>query len=201
MPSGERTHSACWRRRPADANFSVRRVSSRFRRSPWKFVAAECRDQHAASMRSPETQQIALAQLPQRTHTRRRNEPARQRRQSSCLPSDDRRRLPWRGAFRSRPFRDPATPRADSRHDRLAEPRMRGDPTHIRQLPAHSDRHDLARPARATSDIRPRIPKFSISQRASRIFSARARAAGSFLTIGAPRLSGGSGLVARSAGR
>ena len=124
--------------------------------------------------------QIALAPGRSRTHTRGANEQAKR------VPRHSRRHLHRRGSFRGGPFRDSATARADSRCDWVTEPRMRGHAPNVRQLPAHAERNDLARAAGAAGGIRSHLCHFSVSQRAPRLFSARTRAAGSFLTIGAP---------------
>ena len=52
--SGERTPVACWRVHSAFANFSKMSMLLMPASPQGKFVAAECADQHAASVRSPE---------------------------------------------------------------------------------------------------------------------------------------------------
>ena len=130
--------------------------------------------------RLQKNRQIALAPGLSRSHTRGANEQAKRVPRHSC------RHLHRRGSFRGGPFRDSATARADSRCDWVTEPRMRGHAPNVRQLPAHAERNDLARAAGAARGIRSHLCHFSVSQRAPRLFSARTRAAGSFLTIGAP---------------
>src|SRR6266478_4909887 len=61
---------------------------------------------------------------------------------------------------------------------------MRRHAAHLGQLSTHADRFDFGRSADAASGVCPRFRQFPLRQRAPRVFSARARAAGSFLTIG-----------------
>ena len=148
-----------------------------------------------SSLRRP-LLQIALALDRRRTQTRRRNEPAPLWWQSGSA-RDRRRGLPRRSSFRGGPFGDSAIARADPRHDRRAKPRMRGHAPHVRQLPAHAERSHFASSADCAGSIFSFPFQFSASQRAPRVFSARARAAGRFLTIGVPRPRRGNGGLSR----
>jgi hypothetical protein len=53
--SGERTPPACWRSHSATANFCRPSFIAQEFRVTQKFVAAECGDRHAESVRSPES--------------------------------------------------------------------------------------------------------------------------------------------------